>query len=332
MCRTRRLGSDGRSVCALSPSAALSFSPASLRGRRWPAGPDEGQRLGQGLLPRDQSQRSVPYAARAEQAAAPHPPYRHPLPCQRRGRGRWGHQALDGMMLDQAYFQPQLPAAAQPEAMDAIPMFEYSTLHWVTFFSTAFLLTISPGPDIAFILGQTITGGRKSGFAAMLGVWGGTIGHIIMAVVGLSALIAASSLAFTAIKWIGVGYLIWLGLNALRSTESSFSADIQKDQKTFGRIFWRGAFTTLLNPKVAIFFVAFLPQFVVLGAGPTWAQLLLHGLLLICVAALIEPLLVLAGERLTAKLRGNKRVGLWLDRSLGAIFIALGVRLAFEVR
>ena len=211
-------------------------------------------------------------------------------------------------------------------------MFEYSIFHWVTFFSTAFLLTISPGPDIAFILGQTITGGRKSGFAAMLGIWGGTIVHVFLAVVGLSALIAASALAFTTIKWVGVGYLIWLGLNALRSTESSLSTDIKQEQKTVWRIFWRGALVTLLNPKVAMFFLAFFPQFVVLDAGPIWAQVLLHGLLLIFVAALIEPLLVLAGERITAKLRDNKRVGLWLDRSLGTIFIALGVRLAFETR
>jgi len=211
-------------------------------------------------------------------------------------------------------------------------MFEYSTLHWATFFSTAFLLTISPGPDIAFMLGQTISGGRKSGFAAMLGIWGGTMIHIIMAVVGLSALIAASSLAFTTLKWIGVGYLIWLGLKALRSSGSSFSADARQEQTSVGRIFWQGAITTLLNPKMAIFFLAFLPQFVVVTAGPTWAQLLLHGLLLIVVAALIEPFLVLAGERLTAKLRDNRRIGLWLDRSLGTIFIALGLRLAFETR
>ncbi len=211
-------------------------------------------------------------------------------------------------------------------------MFEYSMLHWATFLSTAFLLTISPGPDMAFILGQTLTGGRKSGFAAMLGIWGGTFGHIVLAVVGLSALIAASSIAFTAIKWVGVCYLVWLGLNALRSTGSSFSTDTQQQHKTVGQIFWQGVFVTLLNPKVAIFFLAFFPQFVVLGAGPTWAQLLLHGLLMIFVAALIEPLIVLAGERFTAKLRDNQRFGLWLDRSLGTIFIALGARLALETR
>jgi threonine/homoserine/homoserine lactone efflux protein len=209
-------------------------------------------------------------------------------------------------------------------------MFEYPTLHWATFFSTAFLINISPGPDMAYMLGQTIAGGRKSGFAAMLGVWGGTVIHIVMAVVGLSGLIVASPLAFTTIKWVGVGYLGWLGMNALMSNVSPFSTDIQHEQKSVGRIFWQGAIVTLLNPKVAIFFIAFLPQFIVVGAGPIWAQLLLHGFFILLLSALIEPPLILAGERIAVKLRDNERVGLWLDRSLGAFFIALALRLAFE--
>jgi len=88
----------------------------------------------------------------------------------------------------------------------------------------------------------------------------------------------------------------------------------------------------LLNPKVAIFFLAFLPQFVVAGAGPVWAQLFLHGCLIIVVAALIEPPLVMAGEKLTTKLRNSPRFGLWLDRSLGALLVALGLRLALDER
>jgi threonine/homoserine/homoserine lactone efflux protein len=216
--------------------------------------------------------------------------------------------------------------------MSGLEMLDYSLLHWTTFLSAVFLLTISPGPDIAFILGQTVAGGRKSGFAAMLGIWGGTIGHLVLAAIGFSALVAASSIAFESVKWIGVAYLIWLGVKALKSTDSSFIQSIQQEQKSFARIFWQGAFITLLNPKVAIFFLAFLPQFVVLGAGPMWAQMLLHGFIMILVAALVEPLIVVTGEMLAAKLRGSKRVGLWLDRSVGAVFIALGVRLAFEER
>ena len=211
-------------------------------------------------------------------------------------------------------------------------MFDYSLLHWAAFFSAAFLLAMSPGPDIAFILGQTVKGGRKSGFAAMLGIWGGTVGHIILSVVGLSAILAASALAFTLIKWLGVAYLIWLGLSTLRSKGGSFVSENVQASTTTGRIFWQGVLITLLNPKVAIFFLAFLPQFVLPGTGPAWAQLFLHGFLLIGVSALIEPPLVLAGEKMTEKLRNNHRLSQWLNRSLGVLFVALGIRLAFETK
>lgn len=211
-------------------------------------------------------------------------------------------------------------------------MFDYSLLHWAAFFTAAFLLTLSPGPDIAFILGQTVKGGRKSGIAAMFGIWGGTIGHIILAVVGLSAILSASATAFAMVKWVGVAYLVWLGLVALRSRGGSFISETVQVDTSSSRIFWQGALIALLNPKVAIFFLAFLPQFVVPDAGPTWAQVCLHGFLLICVSAFVEPPLVLVGERLTARLRNNPRLGQWIDRSVGVLFIALGMRLALETR
>ena len=211
-------------------------------------------------------------------------------------------------------------------------MFDYSLLHWAAFFTAAFLLTLSPGPDIAFILGQTVKGGRKSGFAAMFGIWGGTIGHIILAVVGLSAILSASATAFAMVKWVGVAYLVWLGLVALRCRGGSFISETVQVDTSSSRIFWQGALMALLNPKVAIFFLAFLPQFVVPDAGPTWAQVCLHGFLLICVSAFVEPPLVLVGERLTARLRNNPRLGQWIDRSVGVLFIALGMRLALETR
>jgi threonine/homoserine/homoserine lactone efflux protein len=211
-------------------------------------------------------------------------------------------------------------------------MFDYLLLHWAAFFTAAFLLTLSPGPDIAFIFGQTVKGGRKSGFAAMFGIWGGTIGHVILAVVGLSAILSASATAFAMVKWVGVAYLVWLGLVALRSRGGSFISETVQVDTSSSRIFWQGALIALLNPKVAIFFLAFLPQFVVPDAGPTWAQVCLHGFLLICVSAFVEPPLVLVGVRLTARLRNNPRLGQWIDRSVGVLFIALGMRLALETR
>jgi threonine/homoserine/homoserine lactone efflux protein len=209
-------------------------------------------------------------------------------------------------------------------------MFDYTLLHWTTFLTAAVLLNLSPGPDIAFMLGQTMRGGRKSGFAAMFGVWTGAFGHVLMAAAGLSVILATSAVAFTIVKWAGAIYLIWLGIAALRSGGGKFISDDVQSSTHFYPIYKQGVLIGLLNPKVAIFFLAFLPQFVVAGAGPISAQLFLHGFLIIVVAAFIEPPLVIAGGRLTTTLRNNKRIGLWMDRTLGTIFITLGVRLAFE--
>ena len=211
-------------------------------------------------------------------------------------------------------------------------MFDYSLLHWTTFLTAAVLLNLSPGPDIAFILGRTVRGGRRAGFAAMFGVWAGALVHVSAAAAGLSAILASSAVAFAIVKWIGAAYLIYLGIAALRSDGGTFVADQAAGETSAVRILRQGILVSLLNPKVGLFFLAFLPQFVVPGAGPVWAQLALHGLLVIGVAALIEPPLVLIGERLTAGLRRNPRIGKWLDRTLGSVFIGLGIRLALQQR
>lgn len=207
-------------------------------------------------------------------------------------------------------------------------MFDYSLLHWTTFLIAAVLLNLSPGPDIAFILGQTVRGGRRSGFAACFGIWTGPFAHVLMAAAGLSAISATSAIAFSVVKWAGAAYLIYLGIKALRSGGGSFVSEGIKTSPAFLPIFKQGVLVAILNPKVAVFFLAFLPQFVVAGAGPIWAQLFLHGVLIIVVAAFIEPPLVVLGERLTSNLRDNAKIGQWMDRTLGAIFIALGIRLA----
>ncbi len=209
-------------------------------------------------------------------------------------------------------------------------MFDYSPVHWTTFLSAALLLNIAPGPDIAFILGHTVRGGRGRGFAAMLGIWTGTAGHVMMAALGLSAILATSAAAFSAVKWVGAAYLLWLGIQALRSRGGRLVGEGGTAGGTPLGVFRQGILVSLLNPKVAVFFLAFLPQFVVPGAGPVWAQLLLHGILIIFVAALIEPPLVIAGARLAAGLRRSPKLGLWLDRALGGLLVGLGVKLALD--
>lgn len=211
-------------------------------------------------------------------------------------------------------------------------MLEYSLAHWVTFLSAALLLNLSPGPDMAYVLGQTARHGRRGGFAAMFGVWSGAGLHVIMAALGLSAILATSALAFSLVKWLGAAYLVWLGLKSLlaRGTEDAATAPVVPASGT--RIYRQGIMISLLNPKVAIFFLAFLPQFVVDGAGPVSLQLALHGLAIILVAAVVEPPLVIAGARLAKALRGSRRLGLWCERGLGALFVGLGARLALTER
>ena len=211
-------------------------------------------------------------------------------------------------------------------------MFDYSLAHWLAFLSAAVLLNLSPGPDIAFILGHTMRSGKRAGFSALFGVWSGACLHVLMAALGLSAILAASAVAFSTVKWIGAVYLVWLGIQALRSGGGDGLIKAAGESLPVARIYRQGILVSLLNPKVAIFFLAFLPQFVVEGAGPAWAQLMLHGGLIIVVAAFIEPPLVLLGGRLADAIRHNQKVGLWLDRGLGALFVALGVRLALSSR
>lgn len=211
-------------------------------------------------------------------------------------------------------------------------MFDYTIIHWVTFLAAAALLNLSPGPDIAFILGQTLRNGRQHGFAAMFGIWTGAALHVAMAAVGLSAILATSALAFSIVKWVGAAYLIWLGIKMLLSRGNSLMGNEGVSHQRMYAIYWQGVLVSALNPKVAVFFLAFLPQFVVEGAGPPGVQLLLHGSLIIVVAAFIEPPLVMLGSKLGMCLKQNWRVGLWMDRGLGALFVALGARLAASTR
>ena len=211
-------------------------------------------------------------------------------------------------------------------------MFEYSLTHWLTFLTAATLLNLSPGPDIAFMLAQTAKNGRRSGFSAMFGIWTGAFVHVLLAALGLSAILATSATAFMVVKWVGALYLVWLGIQAWRSSGETFMSESKIEPANNRTIFRQGVLVSILNPKVAIFFLAFLPQFVVAGSGPASAQLFLHGTLIIVVAALIEPPLVWVGARLSQRLKHSPRIATWMDRGLGSLFIGLGIRLATSDR
>ncbi len=209
-------------------------------------------------------------------------------------------------------------------------MFDYSFAHWSTFFLAAVLLNLTPGPDIAYVLTHTVKNGIRSGFAALFGVWSGLFLHVVLAAIGLSAILATSATAFLFVKLAGGMYLIWLGMQALRTNGSSIGLKTGHAKSTPRRIYIQGILVATLNPKVAFFFLAFLPQFVVPGAGPASAQLFLHGFLILVVGALIEPLIIVLGVKLSYQMGQNSRAIVWMERSLGVLFIGLGIRIALS--
>jgi threonine/homoserine/homoserine lactone efflux protein len=209
-------------------------------------------------------------------------------------------------------------------------MFDYTFAHWSTFFIAAILLNLTPGPDIAYVLTHTIKSGLRSGFAALFGVWSGFFLHVVLAAIGLSAILATSATAFLFIKWVGAIYLIWLGIQALRSRGSTIGFKTGHTRSSVRKIHIQGILVAALNPKVAFFSLAFLSQFVVPGAGPASAQLFLHGFLILVVGAFIEPLIIVLGVKLSNRIDQNSRVIAWMERSLGALFIGLGIRIALR--
>ncbi len=207
-------------------------------------------------------------------------------------------------------------------------MFDYTLAHWSTFFVAAVLLNLTPGPDITYVLAHTISNGQRAGFAALFGVWSGLFLHVLFAALGLSAIIATSATAFLLVKWAGAIYLVWLGIQTFRSNSPSNGVEMSLTKSSGTKIYQQGVLVAILNPKVAFFFLAFLPQFVEVGAGPESVQLFLHGFLILVVGAFIEPLVIILGAKLVRHLKQNSNFLAWMERGLGAVFIGLGIRIA----
>jgi RhtB (resistance to homoserine/threonine) family protein len=204
-----------------------------------------------------------------------------------------------------------------------------STSYWLLFFSAAFAINISPGPDMIYILSKTIAEGRKIGIATSIGVWSGALVHVLAAALGLSAILATSAITFSVVKYVGAAYLVYLGIQALRSKGETFDLTTNRGaQITAWKAFRQGALVDILNPKAAIFFMAFLPQFIRPELGHNSTQIFMLGVLVIVVAIPVELFVVLTADRTTNYLRKNRRFSIWLDRVLGSVLIGLGLRLA----
>lgn len=196
------------------------------------------------------------------------------------------------------------------------------------FVTAALLLLIAPGPAVLYIVARSVEQGRAAGMVSVLGIGLGSLVHIALAAVGLSALLLASSLAFTVVKFAGAAYLIWLGLRSLLRRDGGEAAQTEvavPDRTDLARIFWQGAVVNVLNPKTALFFLAFLPQFVDPARGPVAAQILALGGIFTVLAVASDSLYALAAGSLGRALWSNRRIRILQRRLSGLAMIALGI-------
>jgi threonine/homoserine/homoserine lactone efflux protein len=197
----------------------------------------------------------------------------------------------------------------------------------LVFIGAGLLLNVTPGPDVLYIVGRSIGQGRSAGLVSVLGISTGCLFHVASAVLGLSALMLAIPTAYDVVRYAGAAYLAWLGVRAMASKSSPLRIQRAKPVP-LGRILRQGMLTNMLNPKVALFFLAFLPQFADPTRGPVPFQIAMLGLIFIANGAVVCVVYALAASWIGAWLSTRYGIVAWLNRAMGALFVGLGVRLA----
>jgi threonine/homoserine/homoserine lactone efflux protein len=194
-------------------------------------------------------------------------------------------------------------------------------------------LTFTPGPDMTLFLGKAVSQGRAAGIAAMLGASAGILVHTTLVAIGLSALLAASATAFFVLKVVGALYLLWLAVEAVRRG-SGLNLDAARPQpgETLFRVWLKGLAVNLLNPKIIMFFVTFLPQFVDAGDPHAAGKLLFLGVVFVAIAVPISIAMIASASRLAHLLKRSPRVMRAVDWAFAGVFGAFAVRLLFTQR
>jgi len=196
------------------------------------------------------------------------------------------------------------------------------------FLAAGILLNLTPGPDTAYILGRSIAQGREAGIASALGICVGSIFHTCAAALGLSAILATSAVAFGAIKLLGGAYLIFLGAKMLLDRRKHLRLPSDFRRRTTAAAFRQGVLTNVLNPKVALFFLAFLPQFIEPASNMKVLAFLALGLTFVTTGTVWCLILAWFASTFSERLRRNETIGQWLNRAAGALFVFMGLRLA----
>jgi threonine/homoserine/homoserine lactone efflux protein len=194
---------------------------------------------------------------------------------------------------------------------------------------TALVILLIPGPAVLYIVSQSVEHGRRAGLAATLGVHTGTLVHIAAAALGLSAILVSSSLAFGAVRLVGAAYLIYLGVRTLLDRTSREPADLAPRERRLGRIYRQGALVNVTNPKTALFFLAFLPQFVDPHGAAIPAQIVVLGLVFALLGLVTDGAYGLLAGTAAGWVRGRSAVRSVQRWVTGCIFIGLGVATVF---
>jgi len=208
-------------------------------------------------------------------------------------------------------------------------MFEFATL--ASFVAIVLGLFLIPGPAVLLVLSRTVEGGRKVGVATGLGIATGDFIHTLFAAVGLSALLMTSALAFNVVKYVGAAYLIYLGVRAFLAKPSDPTLPKTKAVAP-ARAFLEAIPAEVLNPKTALFFLAFMPQFVHPEHGSAFAQFMVLGLIFVALSSVYTTLLALAIKPLGRVLKRVSGLARWQGKIIGVIFVSLGLKVAAQQR
>lgn len=196
----------------------------------------------------------------------------------------------------------------------------------VTFGIASVALLVIPGPAVIYILNRSVSDGREVGLAAVAGLELGNFMHVIAASAGLSAVLATSATAFNAVKWLGAGYLVFVGLRTLISKPAAMSGD--SSSVTLKRSFTQGVVVNTLNPKVALFFLSYLPQFIDADKGAAWSQALILGSTFVVLGCITDGMYALTASALRNKLLTGRTLPFVQRYVAGTVFVALGVMAA----
>ncbi|MFN2745767.1 LysE family translocator [Bacillus sp. z60-18] len=200
-----------------------------------------------------------------------------------------------------------------------------------TFLGAAVLLTLMPGPDNLFVLAQSISKGKYAGISTACGLCTGLIVHITAAAAGISAVVYQSALAFAFVKYAGAAYLLFLAYQSFREKRSGFDIDRQ-DALSCGSLYRKGVIMNLLNPKVSLFFLAFLPQFIVEGSGSAVIQMLVYGVVFLLQALVIFIMISIFAEKVGEFLRRRPAMSRKIHLLQGSLFALIGLKIALSQR